>query len=35
VAHKEFLPLFNQKVGTQVIFDVKGILNKKFVDARL
>lgn len=35
VAHKEFLPLFNQKVGTQVIFDVKGILNKKLVDARL
>lgn len=35
VAHKEFLPLGIQKSEIQVVYDVKGILDKSKVDARL
>ena len=35
VAHKEFLPMEIQKSVNQVVFDVKGILEKSKVDARL
>src|SRR5690606_946342 len=35
VAHKEFESLDIQKSPTQVVYDVKGILKKELVDARL
>ncbi|SEF41631.1 nucleotide sugar dehydrogenase [Algoriphagus boritolerans] len=35
VAHKEFLTLNIEKSSSQVVFDVKGILGKSKVDARL
>jgi UDP-N-acetyl-D-galactosamine dehydrogenase len=35
VAHKEFRPLSIQKTKNQVVFDVKGILDKSKVDSRL
>lgn len=35
VAHKEFTKLPIQKSSNQVVYDVKGILNKDFIDARL
>lgn len=35
VAHKEFTNLPIQKSSNQVVYDVKGILNKDFIDARL
>ncbi|MFC5624639.1 nucleotide sugar dehydrogenase [Algoriphagus winogradskyi] len=35
VAHKEFASLEIQKSDSQVVFDVKGILDKKLIDARL
>jgi UDP-N-acetyl-D-galactosamine dehydrogenase len=35
VAHKEFLPLEIQKSENQIVYDVKGILDKTKVDARL
>lgn len=35
VSHNEFLELSIQKDETRVVFDVKGFLNKKFVDKRL
>jgi UDP-N-acetyl-D-galactosamine dehydrogenase len=35
VSHKQFKPLKIQKSGNQVIFDVKGFLEKALVDARL
>jgi UDP-N-acetyl-D-galactosamine dehydrogenase len=35
VAHKEFLTLEIQKSDSQVVYDVKGILDKSKVDARL
>lgn len=35
VSHKEFARLSLEKSNSQVIYDVKGILDKEFVDARL
>ena len=35
VAHNSFLSLEIKKSPTRVVFDVKGVLNKDFVDARL
>lgn len=35
VSHRQFKSLQIQKSSTQVVFDVKGFLNKEFVDSRL